>query len=320
MATLFLTSASPGAPVLSASNGSLCEVLDWALLQNGWTIAYTATNARVYRPGAGHRRYLFVAHDSALSGDARLATIRGCEGATGASEASLVDPFPRIADLSATSSSLLISSAAGATRSYEIVVGVDFVIVAVSAQGSNAQGWDFCFFGDAPPSIPGDQWNTVVHVGSSTTTSGTTGRAMGSAFSPGLTANAKTFWCRSIDGSIKSSQGCLYASVTSSPSSAMSTIGAPIMRGGYQNRIVREYIGITDIASQTTTAGVLAISRRAWLPHLWHPMHSTLGSVTANDTFSDSAYHPSARFHVIPASSGVALILETTDTWSPPNG
>ena len=98
MSIIHLTEASSGAPRNSGTNGDLCVLLDWALVTNGgWSIVQTAANARVYKPIGGNGFLLYVNHDSAVSGAAQLATVRGCESATAASEAGLVSPFPTIA-------------------------------------------------------------------------------------------------------------------------------------------------------------------------------------------------------------------------------
>lgn len=63
-----LSSADAGAPVLSASAGAMCALLDAVLVNGygthpgmGWTIAFTDTNKRAYRMPAGtSQRYLRV--------------------------------------------------------------------------------------------------------------------------------------------------------------------------------------------------------------------------------------------------------------------
>ena len=317
---LILTEASPGAPVLSGTNGALCAVLDWALVKKGWAIEYSATNARVYRPGSGNRHRLFVAHDSSISGDARLATVRGCEGASSATIAGLVDPFPTAAQVPNNGSSFLVSSAATtAARSYFIVVSATNVLIATKAGDSNVSNWDVFFFGDTYGAEAGDTYSSAIWVGGSGTTS-TTGRAMAGCAASGIAAS-KIYWCRSIDGSVKSTTGCI-TTVCASPaiSSLMTSVNAQQMRGAYGGRIVREKTALSCTGSSGTTVGALSYYKRGWIPNLWTPIHSNIGSLTSDDEFTDTAYASGSKFRVIPAGPTLACILELTDTWSPPVG
>jgi len=90
------------------------------------------------------------------------------------------------------------------------------------------------------------------------------------------------------------------------------------MRGGYQNRLLRERVAVHDNGSTTGTFGVLGIPKRGWLPNVWQPMHYGLGGVADGDTFTDSVYNPAAAFRVIDSPGSGTVILETTDTWSKP--
>lgn len=318
MPVSYLTDLSPGAPTLSGTNGSLCTVLDWALVQQGWAIEYTSGNARVYRPGSGNRHRLHVNHDSAVSSFAQLATVRGCENASSAT--ALIDPFPTVAQMANASSTFCVSNTASSTaRPYRIVLSPTMLIMAVSTTSSSTSNWDLFVFGDVSPSITGDTYGTIVHVGDTSGTS-TPQRGMANCISPS-SASGKTFWCRSIDGSIKSTYGCLSASVNSSSTSNFCSVsGAGAMRAGYMNQIVREKVGATCIGSSSTTSGALAIVRRGWIPNLWNPVHNGIGSVTSDDLFTDTAYAAGSQFSIVPASSAIAAILEHTNTWSAPSG
>lgn len=308
-----LTNLSAGAPSLLGVNGSLCNVFDWALPQAGWAIEYTATNARVYRPPAGNRARLQVRHDSAVSGSAGLATVRGAEGATSAT--ALVDPFPLVSQLADNSSTVMVGVNTVTPKEYEILITDRFVLFAVGALMSNSSGWDFMFFGDLAPAYSEDAYATAIHVGASTAPTASTGRAMASSMSGGIVP-AKTYWMRSVDGSIKSTIGCLWGSGTATTSNFCTVTGAPTMRSGYKNQIVREKLGATCTGG-VSSAGALAVSRRAMVPFLWNPVHTNIGSITSDDTFTDSAYAVGATFRVCPASAAIACILELTDTWSP---
>lgn len=324
---IFLTDQSSGAPALTGQNGSACGVLDWALVQKGWEIEYTAANSRVYRPGAGNRRRLFIAHDSAISGDARGATIRGCEDASSATVGGLVNPFPTLSQQSNSNSSIRFSSVANATpRPYRIVLSETFLLFAASNDSANTSSWDFFFFGDLAGVEPGDVWATAIHVGGAPLPNTPSQRAMSSCMSSGFPGSAaKTYFCRNIDGTAISSLACLGGSVSSSIASLGSVPGAAAMRAGYGNRIIREKVAVRDFGGAAAAIGGMQIGgmqifQRGWVPNFWNPIHPNIGTVTSDDSHTDSSYSPGSLFFVIPASSTVALILEASDTWSPPNG
>ena len=319
MALLKLTNLSSGAPALSGTNGTLCAVLDWALPQAGWAIEYTnGANARVYRPGSGNRYRLHVNHDSAVSGYAYLATIRGCENATDA--LTLVNPFPTVAQVANNFSTVLVSNGANSTaREYMILVSPTYVFVAISTMGSNNAGWDYFFFGDVAPAHAEDTFNTCIIVGVASSTS-VPNRASFYMTVSAYLAGSGVFWVRSIDGSILSSRGALSGRVSGSTNTPCNLINTPPMRGGYLNQITRERMGLSDGWSTGTTTGANALVVRGWLPQVWSPLHCGIGGVTTDDTFTDSAYNPGSQFRVIAGSTTAAIIVETTDTWSPPSG
>lgn len=318
---IYLTEASSGAPTLSGTNGTLCAVLDWALPQKGWTIEYTATNMRVYRPPSGNRFRLFVAHDSATTGDARLALLRGCESATAASLAGITDPFPTVAQVPNNQSTVLVSTTASAVaRGYRIIVSPTFLVLATDCASATAASWDLAMFGDLAGTESADSYATICLVGESSSTTSITARGMGAVMGPNF-SSGKVYFCRSIDATVKSSRGCLYgSSSTTAVTSFMNTGGAPAMRSGYAGRINREKVGATCIGSANTTVGGPAVMKRGWIPNVWNPLHSNLGGVTTADDFTDTAYASGSSFTFAAASSSVACILETSDTWSPPSG
>jgi hypothetical protein len=313
MATLFRDNASPGAPTLNGVNGSLCAVLDWALLLNGWTIEFTATNARIYRPASGNRFRLSVRHDSAISGDATLATVRGCESATSAT--ALVNPFPTTAQLPNSTANWLTSEAPDtAARSYRIAIGTTWIILAV--RPGIADSWDMQFFGDLPKTQAEDAWNTLCTSRGSSTTGADASFA--NDYSPGgAYLGAKMYWARSVDGSVKSTLGCLMLA----GAGQMGSLGSlPAARQGYGNRIVREKISVGDAGGSTAFAPALTVHRRGWMPNLWNPLHAGAGGLTSADTHTDTSYSASSVFRAIPVYGSCWALLEESDTWSAPVG
>lgn len=311
MAWTKLTNASGGAPNLNSVNGSLCLVLDWALVTLGWAIEFTdGANSRVYRAATGNRHRLWVRHDSAISGLASRATVRGAESATSAT--AVTNPFPTVAQTGDTLSIWKCGQAGTPATNVPYVIygsGTFFILFSrLSATGA----WRMNFFGDVPGEYA-TAYDTVVRVDNLTTDSTTGGNAVGQS---AISQNSKDFWARGIDLATLSVYGGMQITANSLVASGRS-ISFPVMRGGYQNRIVREKIALCDIGSASTTIGVLAISKRAWLPNLWAPCHSDVGGVVDQDTFTDSVYSATAIFRVFDGGAWT-YIVEETDTWSMP--
>lgn len=318
---IYLTETSSGAPTLSGTNGTLCNVLDWALPQKGWAIEYTATNNRIYRPGAGNRNRLFVSHDSAISSTARLATIRGCEDASGANAANLINPFPNVAQSSNANSTIMVSSTISTeARPYRIIVTDRFIVMGVSTGAISISGWDMFLFGDLYGVEAADTWATICHIGNTTNTTALY-RALGASLSP-VPVALKTFFCRSIDGTILSTRGCLGGSShNSSGTDFCNVVGMPVIKGGYANRVEREKVPAHCVGTTSTSNGPLAILKRGWIPNLWNPAHYGSGGISSDNYFTDSAYAVGSSFNFIVAGTNTGVgILEITDTWSPPVG
>ncbi len=312
MATLFLSETSPGAPVLSGTNGALNAVLDWALVQNGWTIEYTATNARVYRAGTGNRFCLSVQHDSAISGNACLATVRGCESATSAT--TLVNPFPLVSQVPNTTATWVTSDLPStAARKYFIYVGETWFKLMV--RHGSLEYWETQFFGDAPKIKGEDSWATICTVRGVTNNS-YNGGIMNTVVYPSPNVATPLFFARSIDGTIKSTRG--YVSSSTSGAVPGGTPVFPSARSGYGNTIDREQAGIGCSGGTTAVLTPLCIHRRACMPNTWLPLHSSVSGMTSGDTHTDTAYNASAVFRIIPTYNAGFHITEETDTWVAP--
>lgn len=115
MSFYYFTSSDSGAPALSGTNGTFVTLLDWILVtKGGWTQVYSGTNKAVYRAPSGNRFYLRVVHDSAVSGSAQRATVRGYESMSGIDTGT--DPFPTVAQQSDANSNWSASQAANSGR------------------------------------------------------------------------------------------------------------------------------------------------------------------------------------------------------------
>jgi hypothetical protein len=299
-------STDSGAPVLSGTNGALCLVLDWALAQKSWTTSYTSTNARVYKQPAGNGFSLSVTHDSAVSGVATKATIRGCEAAT--SVTALTNPFPTVAQVANTTQTFTLSNAASsAARPYVIYLTDRYVRMEVDVNGTNAI-WQTWHFGDLVSTVSGDSYLTHM-----------SNISYGN-YEAGNQASGYGYFVRDITGTILSSR----SACTQTPGVAMGPIGGapgqPAARAGYMNRIVRFKMAVNCLGSTTTVAGPTALPARGWIPNIWMPAHAGMGALSMSDTFSDSAYNPAASFSVKGTASIQWHINEETDTWSAPSG
>ena len=316
MSIIHLTEASSGAPRNSGTNGDLCVLLDWALVTNGgWSIVQTAANARVYKPIGGNGFLLYVNHDSAVSGAAQLATVRGCETATAASEAGVVNPFPTIAEIAATSATWLVSSLASTvTRNFDIYVTSTFVIYISNINGTTIN--DIQMWGDISPTLAGDIYNTVC---SSRNGTGTTTAVGYTCTNSGVVQGTLHLWmCRSYDGTVKSTTASIVNQGGANLGAVNATSAAFL---GATGLIDRQKCQVLDTGATTTTfATAKGVVNRGWIPNLWNPVHASNGTVNNRDTFTDTSYNGSAVFvNHMTVSTGWAIV-ENSNTWNAPSG
>lgn len=322
MALMILKSTDAGAPTLNGVNGTLCNVLNWALVQNGWAVEYTATNARVYRAGSGNRRRLAVRHDSAISGAANKATVRGCENASSAT--AYTDPFPTVAQIANASSKWETSATADSTaRAWEIYLDTTFFYICINTNGG--QGRMVYFFGDVPSTEAGDVWNTLLWQDADLNIDMSYGPLWQAPTNVIVCSPpSKMYWCRNIDGTIKSIPAALVMQQNGSYIGNLNA--APVAREGYNSKIHQEKIAVCCPGAQASINSAKSILRRGWMPHLWAGLHYGRGLInpTADrDTFTNTAYNASALFRVIglydPDSISYPwVIFEETNTWSNP--
>jgi len=304
MSFIHVTSATAGAPVLNPVNGALCSVLDWALPQAGWEILYSSGFARVYRSQNG--RCLHVNHNSAVSGDARRATVRGAASASSAT--ALVNPYPTQEQCGNDMSSWRIDTTTSTGgRTYDIVADSNFLILAIQQGSRQAEVY---FFGEVITDLP-DAGACVIHVSSTSSVTNTAQQGIRGAFSSATFVAASQssiniYWQGNVDGSKNSTVGFLFG-----PGFGMS--GAVQARGGYEQRVFREPVVVADYGQEgPTTIPPLGIPKRGILPNLWSALHGSNGSMAPADTFGDSAYDPAARFKFADQ-----VIWEITDTFRP---
>lgn len=309
-----LTNASPGAPRNSGTNGDLNALIWWALQQVGWSREYHdgATNASIFRPAVGNRFRLYVRHDSSVSGDARKALVRGCENASSAN--TLIDPFPLASQVADANSNWLISNTAStADREFHIIAW-DSGVIYLSKTTGTANRWQMGFFGDVSEADAPDTWGTVIYCRESASIAATSVPG-----SPILTlSNSGLFFSRDISGTVKSSRGVMFSN---SGSFANNTGNLPNMDTGYLGEIRMDRAAISCGGTGTTSTGANALQRRGFFPQLWYALANNRGSISENDTWTNSAYAAGSQFKLLPYLNDTQLpVFELSNTWSPPNG
>lgn len=309
MAWTVYDETSPGMPNLVAANGSLNNLLRTVLPLLGWAVEFGPTgNASVFRAAAGNRHRLNVRHDSAVSGSASLAYVRAAHTATSAT--AIGSPVPTATQVSNANSNWKAGIEDDpVTPARWCIAGNDRFFHYLCH--SPSYGWEWQFFGDVPSDYA-TGYETIVRVRNTNSPHGHNG--MGATAQPYPYYNNNDFWLRGINGTTVATGGCHDG--FGAPVGRMA--GAPALRGGYQNRILREKIALHDVGSVTATAGVLQIPKRGWLPNVWNPQHNGMGGTADGDTFTDSVYNPAASFKLFDSPSYGTMILETTDTWSKP--
>ncbi len=312
---IVLTQASASAPAMEGVNGAMNAVLNFCLthssLTNPWVRDHNDAGSftSIWRAANGNRFPLYCRHDSAVSGGAQRAVVRGCESA--AAYNSRTDEFPTAAQVADTSANWLASSTAdGTDRNWTAIVTDTWIRLWVKFNGTN---WEMHFYGDVARSDTSDAYNTVCISRNST---GTTQVLSNMSTDNTVATQSKVFWARDIAGGVKSSRGSVQCSGT-----ALGTVtSAATYKTGYLSRIMREKIALGCIGSSTTTPGTTAQVRRGWLPNLWQPQHGSTGAVVDQDTATDSAYSGSALFRFYVPTGTSSLIEEESDTWSIPSG
>lgn len=323
MAIIHVTEATVGAPNsgrMSGTAGDLYAMLKYALPLNGWAVEYDdAVNfGAVFRPAVGNRFRLFVLDNATASGDARLALVRGCENASAATTAGIVDPFPTVAKIANTSSNMLKSTAASTTaRNFDIFVGTTWVFIAINVGGAT-NGWEIMRFGDESPALSGDSYCTSCYVRNTTSAVAVSNGGMWGAAGGSLLGNTSYSYVRDYSGTVKSTTG----GIITPAGGVFGTNGASVAQGGITTGIDRcKMVSLDSGQTTASPATGTGLAQRSYVPNLWLPLHAGRGAVNSRDTFTDTNYNPSASFMIFcnanNTSSGF-VIIETTDTWSPP--
>lgn len=153
------SSADASAPVLSGVNGSLVALLD-AILVNGygskpaagWTIAYTATNKRIYQSGNNTAcpSVVMVTDDgtAASGGTAKTCGAIGATAASALAYANLTNPFPTSGQQANGIFGLKSSTADATARDWIAFADDRTFYLFVSTAASQANGWSCVYQGE----------------------------------------------------------------------------------------------------------------------------------------------------------------------------
>jgi hypothetical protein len=324
LAIVHVNESTPGLPNsgrLSGTNGDLVGILDVALPLNGWAIEYSTGNARIYRPGTGNRFRLYVNDDSAVSGDARLATVRGCENASAASNAGLVDPFPTSSQITDANSNWIKSSAANTTaRNFDIWVGEDFVWYSPNIAGTT-NVWELLFFGDIAPALAGDSYNTLVTIRNGVSGTSATWANSGNLITNSLNGSPACYLCRSYDGTVKSTRSGVMTVATQSGFGVFSpSINASLL--GPTTGVDFQKVPLMDTGSNTATvSATLCLPTRGWLPNILQPWNGGRGALNARDDLTSTPVMALGK--IVAASNltaGSIAVIQESDDWTPPSG
>jgi hypothetical protein len=311
----------PNSGRIAGVNGDLVTQFDYILPLNNWAIEHATGNARSYRPGIGNRFRLYVNDDSSISGDARLATVRGCENASAASNAGLTDPFPVSTQLSDALSTWIKSNLAStAARNFDIWVGETFVIYAVNlAGGTNV--WEMHYFGDIAPALIGDSYNTICFVRGSIASGTPQWSTNGNWVTNSINGSPNVYLCRSYDGTVKSTRsGVMLVATQSAFGNFASGINASLL--GPTTGVDFQKVPLLDTGSNTATvSATLCLPTRGWLPNILQPWNGGRGAVNTRDDLTSTPVMATGKIVCQNnTANGAFAVVQESDDWVPPNG
>lgn len=166
-------STDSSAPVLTGTAGDLVNLLDKCLVAGytgktaaGWSKPYTATNAAVFRMGAGNQFYLDVNDNGASNGltgaSGQEAAVRGYEVMTAASTGT--GPFPTTAQVAAATANWRKSATANATARGWFVIADDRSFIIGIQVGDSPARYLLHSFGDFYSTKSSDAYRTHLSV------------------------------------------------------------------------------------------------------------------------------------------------------------
>lgn len=325
-------SSDSGAPILSATVGSLNAVLTACLVTGygsttslGWSKPFenVGTNTTVYRPAAGNRRYLRVIDTTATYS---TCNIRAYESMT--DENTGTKPFPTVTQITGNGSNGL--SVHRAAVGY--VSNCSWVIIGNEKcfyflPNLNSASWDTItnvsaggqfFFGDFISYKPGDIYNTAIIGTEATYTTSSSGR-LGSAGDnigcymarPFIGLGSSAPFIKSLENS---SQGY---TLTMGYQFNYPTVPDPITGGIPLARVtLTELITLSYPNYYWSTAYAV----RGYLPGMWAPSvkglaHADTFNGDSSGVLSGKSFLVSSVFKDSTATGDGKACFEVSDTW-----
>jgi hypothetical protein len=208
-APVIYRSSDGSAPVLTGTAGDLVNLLDKCLVAGygskaaaGWTKPYTATNAAVFRMGAGNQFYLDVNDNGASNGltgaSGQEAAVRGYEAMTAASTGT--NPFPTTAQVAAATANWRKSATANATARGWFMVADDRSFILGVLDGDTASVYKLYTFGDVYSLKSADAYRVAITVHTSVNSSATSGTFGNSLAASGASSTTGAYVARIAAG------------------------------------------------------------------------------------------------------------------------
>lgn len=301
----YLNASSSGATRNSGTNGDGNGLFDWGLRSNSnWVrVFHDGTNfIDEYQPAAGGP-ILSIRHNSAVSGNAGLITVRLAESQ---SSGTLTDPVPQTGQVADASCTWMASNAASTTtRDFHMLVW-ETGLIYLSKYGGTTDQWELGYACKGVGRYAADTtYPWVIGVRNLT---GVASIALINQTTSASPSNvAKNFFLRNIAATIKSE----YAVAAGAGTSLGVVSNAAAIGSGYGGTIDRRKVTVTGNGSNTTTIGSQPVMDRIAIPQLWTPLHSSLAGIGENDTITDG----SSTFLLL-RNGNNGVLLQTSNDWS----
>lgn len=327
MATQFTvySSTDASAPTITGVAGSLTTALD-AILVNGygakaaagWSIAYTATNRRVYLQGAGSSGcYFRVRDDAGGTGGAKEAIIYGAEAMSDVNTV-VSGRFPAVAQSALTDNGQIIrkSATADATARAWVAFADSRTIYLFVITGDTVNVYFNAFFGDSYSLVSSDTFRAVIGARSVENNVATTGFSDIASYSTSLynmvagsTAAYRQRNFSGVGGSTAIARcGGPWGTVSGAQQlSGQGGLGYP---NGANGGLLLDRAKMVDFTTGSVSTYV------GWFRGLWIPAHAGSNFVDG-DLFSGTGDLAGRSFRVVRGLGGAtshAIVLEVSAT------
>jgi hypothetical protein len=300
-------SSDSSAPVLDGQAGSLVNLLDKCLVAGygakaaaGWTKPFTATNAAVFRMGAGNQFYLDVNDNGASNGltgaSGQEAAVRGYEAMTAVSTGT--NPFPTTAQIALATANWRKSATASATARGWFMVADDRSFILGILDGDTVSLYKLYIFGDFYSLKTGDSFRVAITVRTVVNTTAVTG----------------TFGSSLVISSSSASVGLYIARIAAGTGSAV-TVALTSVGSSWEGSVSfsTSLDGNLYLARLLLNEGVITL--RGWLRGLYEILQPV--GLVDGDTFTGTGDFAGRTFVIVKGFAGslaFGLAIETS-TW-----